>query len=177
MPDRSDKSKTSIKEIILPVISNSDRRSMARFMYSGIIPFSVNHVIQNEVSEKVTVYLDVSGSMNQEIDAIISLLYHFRTYVKMPLYVFSNEVYEARFKNQKLVYNTTFGTSISPVLRHIRVKKFRKCLIVTDGYVEPISPFVLEGIDRKNIWILISNTGNPTEFEKNGFPFRQLEKL
>ena len=177
MPDPTDQVNTHPREIVLPMISHSDRRSMSRFMYSRFIPFSVNQVPRPAPAEKATVYLDVSGSMDWEIDRIISLLHHFRTALKMPLYVFSDEVYEAKFRNQQLIYHTTFGTRIEPVFNHIRKNKIGKCMIVTDGYISRLSERTIGGLERKNIHILISSEGNPAEFTKNGFPYQQLKRL
>ncbi len=176
-PDKRDKSDTAKAEIVLPAISNTDRHSLARYMYSGLIPFSVNHNLKPIPSEKATIYLDVSGSMNSEIDRIIDLLHHFRSSLKMPLYVFSNDVHEARFSNGQLVFDTTCGTSIEPVFAHIRENDISKCLIVTDGYIAPIEEYTLSGLNRKKIHLLISSEGDPGEFAKAGFPYQQLRKF
>jgi predicted metal-dependent peptidase len=124
-----------------------------------------------------TIYLDVSGSMSEEIDELISLLYHFRTYIKMPLLVFSNEVVPARFKDGKLEYESTGGTSIGPVFDHLRQNNIKKSLIVSDGYVEKIDDFMLRNLRRENINMLVSANGNPQKFMDMKIPYLQLEKL
>jgi predicted metal-dependent peptidase len=124
-----------------------------------------------------TIYLDVSGSMSEEIDELISLLYHFRTYIKMPLLVFSNEVVPARFKDGKLEYESTGGTSIGPVFDHLRQNNIKKSLIVSDGYVEKIDDFMLRNLRRENINVLVSANGNPQKFMEMKIPYLQLEKL
>ena len=176
LPDNKTKKKTSLHEIILPVLSNTDRRAIGKFKYSGIIPFSRYDSIKTYPSQLANIYLDVSGSMNEEIEGLILLLYHFRSYIKMPLMVFSNQVAEARFKNGKLEYESTGGTSISPVFEHLQKNKIRKCLIVTDGYVENIHDEMLDGLNRDNIRVLVSANGNPEQFSKMRLPYYQLEK-
>ena len=115
--------------------------------------------------------------MSEEIDELISLLYHFRTYIKMPLLVFSNEVVPARFKDGKLEYESTGGTSIGPVFDHLRQNNIKKSLIVSDGYVEKIDDFMLRNLRRENINMLVSANGNPQKFMDMKIPYLQLEKL
>jgi hypothetical protein len=177
LPDNKLKTDTEIHEMMLPVMSSSDRRAIARFKHSGIIPMSINKSTKLVFSQLATIYLDVSGSMSEEIDELISLLYHFRTYIKMPLLVFSNEVVPARFKDGKLEYESTGGTSIGPVFDHLRQNNIKKSLIVSDGYVEKIDDFMLRNLRRENINVLVSANGNPQKFMEMKIPYLQLEKL
>ena len=142
-----------------------------------MIPMSINKSTKPAFSQLATIYLDVSGSMSEEIDELISLLYHFRTYIKMPLLVFSNEVVPARFKDGKLEYESTGGTSIGPVFDHLRQNNIKKSLIVSDGYVEKIDDFMLRNLRRENINMLVSANGNPQKFMEMKIPYLQLEKL
>ena len=177
LPDNKLKTDTEIHEMMLPVMSSSDRRAIARFKHSGMIPMSINKSTKPAFSQLATIYLDVSGSMSEEIDELISLLYHFRTYIKMPLLVFSNEVVPARFKDGKLEYESTGGTSIGPVFDHLRQNNIKKSLIVSDGYVEKIDDFMLRNLRRENINMLVSANGNPQKFMEMKIPYLQLEKL
>jgi hypothetical protein len=177
LPDNKLKTDTEIHEMMLPVMSSSDRRAIARFKHSGMIPMSINKSTKPAFSQLATIYLDVSGSMSEEIDELISLLYHFRTYIKMPLLVFSNEVVPARFKDGKLEYESTGGTSIGPVFNHLRQNNIKKSLIVSDGYVEKIDDFMLRNLRRENINVLVSANGNPQKFMEMKIPYLQLEKL
>lgn len=177
LPDEKLKNNRPKSETYLPVLSNSDRRSIAKYKYNGMIPFSRNESVKITQSQLANIYLDVSGSMNEEIDGLISLFYQFRQFIKTPLWVFSNEVSEASFKNGKVIYGTTGGTSIGPVFDHIRKNKIKKSLIVTDGYVEDIGEETLRDLSLKNIKVLISANGDPEVFIKNHFYYRQLEQL
>ncbi|MCX6274411.1 MAG: hypothetical protein NTV09_04305 [Bacteroidetes bacterium] len=176
LPDMKFKNETVIFETMLPVLSSSDRRSIARFKYSGLIPIARNESTRPIPSNLATIYLDVSGSMSAEIDALVSLLFHFRSYIKMPLMVFSNEVTEARFNKGKLEYESSGGTSIGPVFDHLRKNKIRKSLIVSDGYLEAIDDFMLRELRIENISVLVSASGNPEKFMDMKIPYLQLEK-
>ncbi len=177
LPDKIDKAASASAKVILPLISSSDRRSLARFLHSGLIPFSANYIQKPVYSEKATIYLDVSGSMTFEIDRIVDLLHYFKSFIKMPIYVFSDDVYEARFRNGKLTYDTSFGTTMEPVFNHIRQNKIKKSMILTDGYVPPILDFHRRGINLNTTQILISSEGSPDQFAKAGFPYQQLKRL
>jgi predicted metal-dependent peptidase len=176
LPNDRIKTEETSQELMMPVLSSSDRRAMARFKYSGMVPFSKNESIVWSAKEQAVIYLDVSGSISQEINDLISLLHFFRTHIRMPLYVFSGEVAEASFKNGRLVYGTCYGTKIEPVFEHIRKNKIRKSLIVSDGYIEKITDDMTSGIKKRNIHVLISSSGNPEEFEKAGISWSQLER-
>lgn len=175
--DKKSKSETVTREMILPILSSHDSRALARYQFSGIIPLSKTEYLKTTESQRVSIYLDVSGSMDREIQSIVSLLYHFRSFIKLPLWVFSNEVEEARIKNGKLEYKSSGGTSISPVFVHLRKHKTEKCLIVTDGYVEKLDEVMLYGLRKDKINVLVSAEGNPSVFENAGIPYLQLEKL
>jgi predicted metal-dependent peptidase len=128
-------------------------------------------------SESVNIYLDVSGSMNAEIDRLITLLSGFRSHIRRPLWVFSNKVDKAVFRNGKIEYESTGGTSISCVFDHIREKGFRRSLIVTDGYVESISPVMLRGISLRDLHVLVSANGQGQPFYAHGIRYHQLKPV
>ena len=176
LPDPKVKTELTPDEVILPVLSSLDRRAVARFTYGGLITFSRNERTKLSEGHLAHVYLDVSGSMSNEIDDLISLLHHFRAYLKIPLWAFSNSVEEAKFIQGQFNYKTTSGTSIEPVFDHLRKNKIRKCLIVTDGYVEEITDAMLRKLVRSDINVIISANGNPEKFSKMGIPYFQLEK-
>lgn len=176
LSDPKAKTEMAADEVILPVLSSLDRRAVARFTHGGLIPFSRNERTKRTEGHLAHVYFDVSGSMSAEIDDLIPLLHHFRAYLKMPLWAFSNSVEEAKFIHGHFKYKTTSGTSIEPVFDHMRKNNIRKCLIVTDGYVEEITDTMLRNLVRSDINVVVSAAGNPEKFEKMEIPFYQLEK-
>ena len=177
VPDECKKNESSVDELILPVLSSSDRRAIVRFQFNGLLPFSKVEMTKYTASRLATIYLDVSGSMNEEIDRLISLLHLFRSYIKMPLHVFSNQVEDASFVKGKMVYNSTHGTSIGPVFDHMRKHRIRKSLIVTDGYVEKMDEKMLRGLQKNKIKVLVSAEGNPEQFSRLGLAYCQLKDI
>ena len=171
--------KTDVREsiVMMPVLNNSDRRALISFSWSRIIPLIQNVYSVKHASETVNIYLDVSGSMNEEIDQLVALLNHFRKQIRTPLWVFSNEVEKASFKDGKLIYKSTGGTSISCVFDHIRANGFKKNLIVTDGYIESITDQMLLGINLQKLWTILSAKGNASEFNKHKIKYYQLNKI
>lgn len=161
----------------LPILSNKDRRSFARIATDALLPFSEHEYVKRIPSESVNIYLDVSGSMDEEIDRLIILLSGFRSLIRRPLWVFSNKVDKAVFRNGKIEYESTGGTSISCVFDHIREKGFRRSLIVTDGYVEIISHGMLRGISKKDLHVLVSANGQGQPFYAHGIRYHQLKPL
>ena len=179
LPDKKTKRVLENYEIKTPVLTGSDNRSLAKYLWSGITPFSTyqTETYQPDPEEKAHIYLDVSGSMNVEIGRLVNLLYHFKKFLKRPLWVFSNDVKEAFFIGNTLEYDTSHGTQIAPVFDHMRAKKITKALIVTDGYVDGITEEMLEGIERSKIQVLLSADGNPQEFEDALIGYKRLEKF
>jgi len=177
-PDPRSMHKNSYAEglITLPVLSGSDRRAMLTVMHSPILPFATHTIMSTEDRGTAAIYLDVSGSMKEELHEIAKLLYHFRGYIRKPLWVFSDSVQQAHFLNLRLELKTSYGTSIACVFDHIRANRIKKAVIVTDGYVEEITAEMLSGIDRSNLQVLISENGTSSPFYNNNIPYFQLPK-
>ena len=175
--DKKISRETSMSEMKIPVLSTGDRRAAIISMWLPIIPMSRHVISKRSTGESVNIYFDVSGSMEDEINALISLLFHFRHRIRKPLWVFSNEVSKAVFKDGMLEYDTTGGTSISCVFNHIRENKYKKILIVTDGFVETITEEMLWDINKKDLRVLISSKGDPSSFEEHQIINYQLEEL
>lgn len=163
--------------IILPMLSESDRRSKSLISWSTIIPLSENEIIKTSNSETTNIYLDVSGSMNEELELLTPLLFSLIKCIKLPLWTFSDQVTEAKFQEGKLVVETTMGTSISCVFDHIRKTKSKKNVIITDGYTENISQEMLKDINLNNLYCLVSSEGSPSMFDSSRIKYYQFDKL
>ncbi|MGI9190478.1 MAG: DUF2201 family putative metallopeptidase [Chitinophagaceae bacterium] len=163
--------------IPLPVLRSGDTRAWVKFNYFSIIPISLYPKPVHRPQQKATVFLDVSGSMNEEINALITLLYQLKDYIKFPLYVFSDAVYPAVFQHHKIKYDSTGGTSIECVFNFIREHNIKKSMIVTDGYVESITSVMLTDIDVNNHHVLLSQEGSSKKLEPWQFPIHKLPKL
>ena len=174
LPDRSSHRETA-SPLRLPILSPGDRKSFAGLRSGGFIPFSEHATVKRRPADSVNVYLDVSGSMSQEIDRLLSMLEGFREHIRKPLWVFSDQVDPAVFRNGRIEYRSTGGTSISCVFDHIRENRFRRSLIVTDGYIEYIRPEMLRGIDLGGLRVLLSSMGQGAAFEGKGITYHQLK--
>lgn len=164
-------------ETPLPILRSGDTRAWAKFNYFSIIPISLYPKPVPRPKQKATVFLDVSGSMDEEINALITLLYQLKDYIKFPLYVFSDAVYPAVFKHNKIQFDSTGGTSIECVFTFIREHNIKKSLIVTDGYIETITAEMIADIDVKNHFMLLSQDGSTYRLEPWHFPIQKLPKL
>ena len=130
------------------VIPNfKDRTALARISL-GITPllykknFSMNRYC-DAPSEKTIVYLDVSGSVTQDIGKLFYLLRAPYQRKQCDLYTFSTEVNEITYADfKKGLYSTTYGTSVDCVMEHYfslpKRKRGRKILILTDGFTGEI---------------------------------------
>jgi hypothetical protein len=163
--------------IPLPILRSGDSRAWSKFNYFSIIPISLYPKPVPRPKQKATVFLDVSGSMDEEINALITLLYQLKDYIKFPLYVFSDAVYPAVFKHNKIQFDSTGGTSIECVFTFIREHNIKKSLIVTDGYIETITAEMLTDIDVKNHFMLLSQEGSTYRLEPWHFPIHELPNL
>ena len=175
-----DSQKKSLREesvMTIPILNSSDRRALSLHAWSGLMPMARHQHTKHLPDESVTIYLDVSGSMAQEIENLVSLLYGFRKQIKNPLWVFSNVVEKATFKDGNLNFNTTSGTSLECVFEHIRKYRITKCIIVTDGYVDTITDAMLSKINKDNIRFIISAHGSCSTVSEAGMTYYQLKSL
>lgn len=174
--DRQMEQNKVIETTLVPVMNQKDKRAISKLLYSPILPVFQTElsVIKQEPEEKTVVYLDVSGSMDNELQGIVSVLIHLKKYIRTPVYTFSNDVMEAEIRNKKLIYETSYGTSIVPVFEHIKRNNFKKALIVTDGYTEKFQNENMPGIAVDSIKVLLTPNGNPATFEDKDIEYHYL---
>lgn len=158
----------------LPFVSRSDRRKWAHYLLDGILPLSSHQYPTISPVPTVSIYFDVSGSMSAEIQELTALLHHFKAWIRFPLWTFSDFVSKARFENNKLTYDSTGGTSIYPVIQHIKEHRFKDCLIISDGYFEDLSRREVEG---HNIQFLLTPDGKTADLSAAGFSYVKLPQL
>lgn len=121
---------------LAPVLNSSDRRGALRALWNPLVPDIIWHTEHPRAAGSVQIYLDVSGSMNAFLNAIVSLLANFSMHIRHPLWAFSTEVHPARIIRGELKTKTTGGTHLGCVFEHIRKTQPAKALVITDGYVE-----------------------------------------
>lgn len=176
-PQKQAPIKCAVSTVTMPVLSSGDRRAFLRFRSGGIIPQAVHELLTPIRQEQATVYLDVSGSMDRELETIATLLHQLREWIRLPLLAFSDEVCEARFQNGKLLFNTSGGTTIDCVFDHIRAKQISTALIITDGYLGSMSGKTIAGIQKEKIHFLLTSIHSTTNITDAGFPYRALPPL
>ncbi|MEY3343171.1 MAG: hypothetical protein RL090_855, partial [Bacteroidota bacterium] len=66
---------------------------------------------------------------------------------------------------------------LNSVFSHMVEKRFKKALIVTDGYVEIIDHELLQGIDKRNIAAIITPQGKTDLFSAFGIAAYQLKSI
>jgi len=164
-------------ETRLPILSPGDRRAFATLRHGRLLPFASHLLNGPGPAETAQVYLDTSGSMNDVLQEMVNLLSNFHDRIRHPLYVFSNDVAEARIEDGRLIYQTTHGTSIGCVFDHIRKHRPGRCLIVTDGFVEKITRRMLRDISLESLRVLVTAKGATLPFETYRIPCHRLKNL
>ena len=161
----------------LPVLNEGDKRGFLRSMWSPFLP-DITWQTQKKVRRGTTqIYLDVSGSMNVEMDAIVSLVWRLRRHIRLPFWAFSDTVEPAEIRDGRLVTSTTGGTSMDAVLRHIAETRPGKAVVITDGYIDECDPDLLTAVRGQDVRAIVSRDGSPAELERAGIPYSQLGRF
>ena len=113
---------------------------------------------------KTLVYLDVSGSVIDDIKEFAPLLLKPYKNKEIELYAFSTIVVPISYNDFKEgKFETTCGTLIDSVFDHYfslpRKKQTKKILILTDGYVGQVSRGLYEKIKERNVQIYVGLFG------------------
>jgi len=161
----------------VPVLSPGDRRATLRSLWSPLLPEALWSTEQRLRSGTAQVYLDVSGSMNAEMPLIIGLLARLGRFIHKPLWAFSNVVAKAEIVNGRLLADTTGGTSMACVLEHITETRPAAAVVVTDGYIETLSPGLLAGVRGTRLHAIVTRDGSPAMLHQAGISYSQLSRL
>jgi len=164
-------------DITLPVLTPSDRRAWLKAGWLPILPdaHSTTEIRKRESGKTAQVYLDVSGSMSHELNALVGLLWKLRRYIRSPFWSFANTVESAKIIEGKLKTRGTGGTDLNPVLEHIIKTGAKKSIIITDGFVGGISPDLLEQVKSdQQIYGIISRDGVTEPFQAANIEYAQL---
>ncbi len=159
---------------VIPVLNGTDRRGVLRALWSPILPEITWNLWRREPVGTAQVYLDVSGSMNQEMTALVTLLNRMRRWIRSPFWAFSDLVAPAVIEGGQLRTSTTGGTSMNCVLEHLARTRPAKALVITDGYIEACDPRLLREVSGITLHALVSRHGNPARLEAAGIPCTQL---
>jgi hypothetical protein len=163
----------------LPVATSSDRRAALRALWNPILPEFQWTAEGVKPGGRAHVYLDVSGSMSQELGLLIGLLWKLRKWIRSPFYAFSNGVYPARIVAGKLQTSTTGGTCFNDVLEHLVKERPGKSMIITDGFIEKPRADLLRQLRLlgQEIHVLVSSHGTREPFEKHSIPSTRLPAI
>lgn len=84
---------------------------------------------------RVHLYVDVSGSVEPYLSDLFGLIAHLGDWLGPQVYAFSNEVVPLDLEAvRRGEYRTTWGTDFDCIARHALEHKFRRILVMTDGY-------------------------------------------
>ena len=128
-----------------------DRRAASRLYAARVYGAPAPMLFAGHVSKRkpeavgVTIYVDVSGSMDALLPHLRRSLHALREEVRPTIYWFSTVVVAAKPGDlEKGSMPSTGGTSISAVLRHITMTVPEKMpvVVITDGYLEFVNPAV-----------------------------------
>ena len=161
----------------VPVLSPGDRRATLRALWSPLLPEALWSTEQRLRGGTAQVYLDVSGSMNAEMPLIIGLLARLGRFIRKPLWAFSDVVAKAEIVNGRLLADTTGGTSMACVLEHIAETRPAAAVVVTDGYIETLSPGLLAGVRGTRLHAIVTRDGSPAMLHQAGISYSQLSRL
>jgi hypothetical protein len=146
-------------------------------LWSPLLPEALWSTEQRLRSATAQVYLDVSGSMSAEMPLIIGLLARLGSFIRKPLWAFSNVVVKAAIVNGRLLADTTGGTSMACVLEHIAETRPAAAVVVTDGYIETLSPGLLAGVRGTRLHVIVTRDGSPAMLHQTGISYSQLSRL
>ena len=161
----------------VPVLSPGDRRATLRALWSPLLPEALWSTEQRLRSGTAQVYLDVSGSMNAEMPLIIGLLARLGSFIHKPLWAFSDVVAKAEIVNGRLLADTTGGTSMACVLEHIQKTRPAAAVVVTDGYIEALSPSLVDDVRSTRLHAIVTRDGSPATLQQAGISYSQLSRL
>ena len=123
------------RRVTSPFPINPSRRDLV-LLGAGIWPglFRNRQPGVNRERRGVAIFLDVSGSVNEHLPAIIGLLASYRDRIKT-VFLFSNTVVETSLGQlAKGRVRTTYGTDFNCLTRTIVDKELDRAVILTDGY-------------------------------------------
>lgn len=129
--------KNEVKRITrspFPISPNRTDILMLMFGYDVIFYNNIISDLMENQSGKINVYLDVSGSVEPEINLILGLMRNIKNKINK-IYLFSNKCVEAKIEDVcagSII--TTYGTSFDCVAESIIENNIEKALIFTDGY-------------------------------------------
>lgn len=177
-PDRHSRAlRSSARDYRIPVLSPSDRRAFVKSLWLPFLPDSTWHGEAPRREGTTQVYLDVSGSMNAEMQQIIALLGRLSRHIRRPFWAFSTLVAAAVIEGGQLKADTSGGTSMGCVLEHLAKTKPESAVVVTDGYIERLEPALVRRAAGTRLHVILTRDGSGAELHRAGLAYTQLDKV
>lgn len=137
-----------------------DRKSFA-MMQSGIRPLLFSGTTPHkEKLTPVSLYLDVSGSMHPYIEDVSNAVISCAQFLSEDIFLFSTKIVPINIHEfRKGNYDTTNGTDIDVVARHIHENGIRTAVILTDGFVGPVPSPYQQSCKDASIQVILTQDG------------------
>jgi hypothetical protein len=172
---RSPNREVVCRSTTLPVLIEGDRRGFLRSLWSPLMLDNQWDLPHPRPGATTAVYLDVSGSMNGEMQALVHLLTRLSAHIQKPFWAFSDEVAPAVIRRGILETSTSGGTSMNAVLKHFAGSDREKAVVITDGYIEDCDETLLARVKQKSLFAIVSRDGSAAQLEAADIPYFQLE--
>jgi hypothetical protein len=172
---------TSVQPVRTPLDAGGDRRAwLQRLLGAEPLLFDAElrrHAISPV--ERVAVYLDVSGSMDLVLPALVAAFSGCADVLEPDVTGFSTVV--ARTSLARLrrgITLTTGGTEIACVTRDILRRRVRRALIVTDGWVGSVPSRDAKALReaRTRIAVALTEPGDASFARQSGWPIFTLPR-
>jgi hypothetical protein len=162
---------------LLPVLSPSDARASMRAQWSPFLPEAAWPTERRVPAGRALVYLDASGSMDEELPLLVLLLARLSAHIRRPFWAFSTVISPAHIENGRLSTTSTGGTQLSCVLEHVAQHKPRAAVVITDGFIETVNPKLLQATRGTRLHALVTRRGTTLPFTRLGIPFTHLREV
>ena len=165
-----------LRRITSPFPINPSRRDLV-LLSAGLWPGLFRNR-QPEIVRKqkgIAIFLDVSGSVNDHLPAIIGLLARFRDRIRT-IHLFSNAVVDVSFGALcQGTVQTTYGTDFDCIARTILAREYERAVVMTDGYggLKEENGAALKKAGSRILTILFAEKKECPEFA----PFGEVVKL
>jgi hypothetical protein len=159
------------KSGISPIPIHPSKRDLV-LLASGFCPaYYHNQVFKPKTDTKgLAIYLDVSGSVNEYLPKIISIIANLKKEI-ISIFLFSNAVVETRMEDlMRGKIRTTYGTDFNCIAKSISERVFQKAVIITDGFgsMNEENEKQLKGLGLITLTILFGQATGCEDFAKFG---------
>lgn len=160
---------------VVPSFARRECYQLAAGMWPGLFTHPAR--APGEDPERVEVYLDVSGSLNEHLPRLYALLAGLRDLLAEPCWAFSNEVAPLPLASLSAGrVPTTGGTDFSPVIEHALARRARRVLVATDG-LGPLAPALARAARERRLDVHLLLTPDGRQRGELGALARSVERL